>query len=127
MCIRDRYVSLNIRYYFEGFFFNKIPLLRKLKLREVSTFKMLYGSMRDANNPNTDPRLIQFPLGEDGRRQTYTLEEKPYMEWSVGVSNIFKVLRIDLVKRLTYLDLPNTPQMWGVKGLGIRARAALDF
>ena len=125
--VSDQYVSLNIRYYFEGFFFNKIPLLRKLKLREVSTFKMLYGSMRDANNPNTDPRLIQFPLGEDGRRQTYTLEEKPYMEWSVGVSNIFKVLRIDLVKRLTYLDLPNTPQMWGVKGLGIRARAALDF
>ncbi|MEM1319342.1 MAG: DUF5686 family protein [Bacteroidota bacterium] len=125
--VSDQYVSLNIRYYFEGFFFNKIPLLRKLKLREVSTFKLLYGNLRDANNPNITPNLVQFSETAEGVPETYSLSAKPYMEWSVGISNIFKLLRIDVIKRLTYLDHPETPELWGVKGLGIRARAALDF
>jgi hypothetical protein len=43
------------------------------------------------------------------------------MEASVGISNIFKVLRIDLVKRLTYLENPDAPN-WG-----IRARARFEF
>ena len=125
--VSDQYVSINIRHYFNGFFFNKIPLLRKLKLREVATFKGLWGGLTDINNPQLDKSLVQFSETEEGVPLTYTLEDKPYMEASVGVSNIFKILRVDLVKRLTYLDLPNTPHLWGVDGLGIRARAVLEF
>ncbi|MEO1625711.1 MAG: DUF5686 family protein, partial [Bacteroidota bacterium] len=91
--ISDEYVSINIRHYFQGFFFNKIPLLRKLKLREVVTFKGLYGRLSNGNNPMMDPSLIQFPVDGDGRQLSYTLEERPYMEASVGLSNIFKILR----------------------------------
>ncbi len=125
--VSDEFVSINVRHYFNGFFFNKIPLLRKLKLREVATFKGLWGGLTDANNPQIHPGLIQFSQDENGQPLTFTLEDKPYMEASVGVSNIFKVLRVDLVKRLTYLDLPDTPQLWGVDGLGLRARAVLEF
>ena len=31
----------------------------------------------------------------------------PYLEASVGLENIFKILRIDYYRRLTYLDQPN--------------------
>ena len=49
------------------------------------------------------------------------------MEASVGILNIFKVLRIDAIKRLTYLDNPNVPSLFGSRGLGIRARVAVEF
>ena len=42
-------------------------------------------------------------------------------EGSVGVGNIFKVLRVDAVKRFSYLDNPN------VSSWGIRARVKFDF
>ncbi|MEM6320529.1 MAG: DUF5686 family protein [Bacteroidota bacterium] len=56
----DAYVSWNMQHSFNGFIFNRIPLLKKLKLRELITFKGVWGSLRDANNPNLNPELIQF-------------------------------------------------------------------
>lgn len=123
----DRYVSLNYSHFFNGFFFNKIPLMKKLKLREVVTVKALYGQLRDINNPNLNPGLIQFEQDEDGVPTTYTLEDKPYVEVSVGVTNIFKFIRLDFIKRLTHLENPNVPQMFGVKGLGLRGRFKVEF
>jgi hypothetical protein len=32
--------------------------------------------------------------------------KKPYYEFVVGVYNIFKILRVEYVRRLSYLDLP---------------------
>ena len=123
----DQYVSLNIRHYFGGYLFNKIPLFKRLKLREVVTFKGLYGSISDANNPDLHPELIQFSRYEDGvTPQTYSLDD-PYLEASAGIANILKLFRIDVVKRFTHLDHPNVPNLWGVKGLGIRGRLVVEF
>lgn len=119
--VSDHYASINLDHCFNGFFFNKIPLIRRLKLREVMSFKGLYGGLRDENNPVLNPELLQFPNNTDGSRATYTLEKQPYIEGSVGVSNIFKLLRVDLVRRFTYLDHPNVAE-WGV-----RARVKFDF
>jgi len=123
----DQYVKVNIRHYFNGFFFNRIPLLKKLKLREAITFKSIYGRLSDANDPSINPNLLQFTRNEEGLQETFSLSDKPYMEASVGVLNIFKVLRVDLIKRLTYLDNPNVPSLFGSRGLGIRARVAVEF
>lgn len=125
--VSDQYVSFNALYYMNGYLLNKVPLIRKLKLREVFTFKMLYGSVSDKNNPNLHPELIQFPTDDLGDPTTFTLIKEPYMEGSVGVANIFKILSIDLVKRFNYLDNPNIPNLFGVKGLGIRFRMGLEF
>lgn len=119
--VSDHYVSLNIDHSFNGFFLNKIPLIRRLKLREVVTFKGLYGGIRDENDPVLHPSLLQFPVGEDGIRSTYTLEKQPYIEGSVGLANIFKLFRVDLVRRFTYLDHPEVAE-WG-----IRTRVKFDF
>lgn len=119
--VSDEYVAVNFDYYFNGFFFNKIPLLKKLKWREVATFKVLYGGLRDENDPATNPGTFVFPLDANGNPISYSLERKPYMEASVGIANIFKFFRVDLVKRLSYLDHPNVSE-WG-----IRARFKFDF
>lgn len=125
--VNDEYLTWNVEHFFNGFIFNKIPLLRKAKLREVITFKGIYGRLGDRNNPNKNSNLIQFLQTDDGVPVTYTLEEKPYMEASVGVSNLFKFGRLDFVRRLTYLDHPEVPSMFGVKGLGIRAKVKFEF
>ena len=123
----DQYVSLNVEHYFYGFIFNRLPLLRRLKLREIVTFKGLYGSLSDENNPLLDPTLIQFTEGENGGQATFTLDDRPYIEASFGISNIFKVLRVDIVKRFTHLENPNLPTLFGVKGMGIRAKFFIEF
>ncbi|KIO74783.1 membrane protein [Pedobacter lusitanus] len=119
--VSDHYASINIDHNFNGFFFNKIPLIKKLKLRESVSFKALYGGLRDQNNPDMDPSLLQFPRNADGVQTTYVLGNQPYMEGSVGIGNIFKILRVDMVKRFTYLDNPV------VSSWGIRARVKFDF
>lgn len=119
--VSDRYVAVNIDQHFMGFFFNKIPLLQKLKWREVASFKAIYGQLSNTNNPNLHPDLYQFPVRADGRPITYTLGNTPYVEGSVGVENIFKFIRVDYVRRFNYLDHPD------VSSNGIRVRVKLDF
>lgn len=113
--VSDEYVSLHFDHYFNGFFFNKIPLVKKLKLREVATLKVVYGGIRNENRPSNNDELIAFPTSSDGVVTTHSLYDGPYMEASVGIANIFKFFRIDLVKRLTYLDHPNIAE-WGIRG-----------
>jgi hypothetical protein len=119
--VSDHYVSVSTDYYFNGFIFNKLPLIKKLKLREVAGFKLLYGGVRKENNPAYNKNTFLFPTDEDGKTTTFSLDKKPYIEANVGIGNIFKVLRVDLVKRLTYLENPDAPD-WG-----IRARVKFDF
>lgn len=119
--VSDHYASFNIDHNFNGFFLNKMPLLKKLKLRESVSFKLLYGGLRDENNPAKDPTLLRFPTTDAGVLSTYMLNKEPYMEGSVGIGNIFKLLRVDLVKRFNYLDHPVVSE-WG-----IRARVKFDF
>jgi len=111
--VSDHYAGLNFDHYFNGFFFNKIPLLKWLKLREVVAAKILYGGARDENNPYKNPAQLRFPT-MGGITSTYVLNGRPYVEGSVGVFNIFKVLRVDIVKRFTYLEHPYT-NSWGMR------------
>jgi len=119
--VSDQYAGLFVDHYFNGFFFNKIPLIKKLKFREIITFKALYGSLSDRNNPNLNPDLYKFPTNEEGQVLTHTLSNGPYMEASIGIGNILKFFRVDFVKRLSYLDNPQ------VSEYGIRGRFKMDF
>jgi len=119
--VSDHYASIAIDHNFNGFVFNKVPLLKKLKLRETLDFKALWGGVRSENNPSTDASLLRFPVNSTGAATTYALNGTPYMEGSVGVSNIFKFLRVDMVRRFSYLDHPDAPK-WGVRG-----RVKVDF
>jgi hypothetical protein len=119
--VSDHYASLKVEYCLNGFILNKFPLLKKLKLREYVTFKTLYGGLRDENNPALHPSLLQFPVGTNGVPETYTLNRGAYTEGSIGIGNIFKIFRVDVVERFDYLDHPNTTRF------GIRGSAIFDF
>jgi len=119
--VTDQYTSLLIDHNFNGFFFNKIPFTKHLNIREIVTCKVLYGNVTKTNDPGQQSDLFRFPVQPNGTPVTYSLGKTPYIEGSIGIGNIFKLLRIDLVRRFTYLDNPN------VSKYGIRARFRLDF
>lgn len=115
--LNDRYASLDVSWDLNGKIFNRIPLLKKLKWREAIGFKMLYGHLTDKNNPMKHPGDSEFFLfpTRDGRPTSFVMDPKtPYMECSVGIHNIFKILHIDYVRRLNYLDHPDANK-WGVR------------
>lgn len=118
--ISDRYAGVMFDHYFNGFFFNKIPLLKKLKWREVIEAKVLYGGLKDENNPVKNSGLLQFPP-TNGIMQTFSLDNRPYIEAGVGIANIFKLIRLDFIKRFTYLEHPEIAE-WGIRG-----RVKFDF
>lgn len=119
--VSDHSVSANVQYYMNGFILNKIPLIKKLKWREVFSVKAIYGGLRDENNPAYTNNVFDFQKNEDNDPITYGFGNKPYVEASVGLTNIFKFLRVDYVKRLNYLDQPDVPKH------GIRVRVKFDF
>lgn len=113
----DQNVSWDVTYWLNGALLNYVPLLKKLKLREVVSFRGLYGSLSDKNDPTKNENLYQFPV-ETGCRG---LDKKPYMEMGVGLDNILTFLRVDYVWRLTYKDKP------GVNKSGVRIQFHFTF
>lgn len=107
--VADQYITGIATHHFQGLFLNHIPLLRKLKWREVATFKACWGNITDAN-----ANEVIIPQG------MYLLRF-PYMEASVGIENIFKCLRVDLLWRMNYLDHPD------VSRLGVGAMLYIEF
>ena len=96
----DSWATLFVEHNFGGFFLGKVPLLRKLNLREVATFKAAYGTLSDRNNgivgteASKDAALL-FPKGMSSL-------EKPYVEMGVGISNILRLFRVDAFWRMTH-------------------------
>jgi len=119
--VTDQYTSLLIDHSFNGFFFNKVPFMKHLSWREVVTCKILYGNVTKTNDPRYNTDLFRLPVEADGTPITYTMGKTPYIEGSIGIANILKVFRVDLVKRFTYLNNPN------VSEYGIRVRFRFDF
>lgn len=99
----DYFGSIDVSYFGNGILFNHIPYFKKLKLREVITFKGLMGGLTSRNDPAYNNNLFKFPEGV----ATSRLSSKPYMEFGVGIDNILTCLRLDYVWRLTYRDAPN--------------------
>jgi len=105
----DRYAAIFLRHYFEGYFFNKIPGIRKLKLREVITFKGVMGDMTAANGYANSLNDFIVP------------NRMPYMEMSAGIENILKIFRVDFMWRLSYRGEPYT------SNFGVRLGMSVSF
>lgn len=104
----DQYAGFYLENHWDGFFMNKIPLVKKLNLRLVTSGRLAYGSLSQRHETN-----MLFP---DFIKK---FERVPYAESTIGLENLFKFFRVDLVWRMTYLNDTNP--------LGIRAKFALNF
>ena len=115
----DRRVFWSVAWNMNGKIFNRIPLLKKLKLREYVAFRGIWGTLTDKNNPwknSGDAMLYEFPEG------SYPISpSKPYMEVAVGVRNIFKIFGVDYVRRINYHEHP------GTKKNGVRLNLTFSF
>lgn len=113
----DRYASIDMTYWGNGVLFNRIPLIKKLRLREVVGFKGLSGTLSKRNNPALHPELYRFPSDSDVR----LLGKTPYMEISAGIDNILTILRVEYAWRLSYRDTP------GADKSGLRIALHFNF
>ena len=107
--ISDEFFMANLSHNFRGLFFNHIPLIRKLKWREVIYGKVLLGHLSEKNL-----NYSQFPANSSQLTE-------PYYEVGVAIENIFKLIRIDASWRLSYLNKPN------VSPFGIMGSLRVDF
>ncbi|WP_315546706.1 DUF5686 family protein [Prevotella koreensis] len=112
--LNDRYASLSMSWDMNGKIFNRIPLIHKLKWREYIGVKCLWGYLSEKNNPLLeqnagDPNLMYFPEGVSVMDMN-----RPYVELVAGIHNIFKLLHVEYVRRLTYLD-PPTAHKHGIR------------
>jgi hypothetical protein len=92
--VTDEYATFQWIHNFQGKIFARVPFLRKLNWREILGFRGVYGTVSDENIALNASGLI------------YSAPEKFYWEYSAGVGNIFKVLRIDFSWRGNYLEMP---------------------
>lgn len=99
----DRWISLELTHHFDGFFLNRIPGVRKAKLREVIYFKTVWGSPTSRNR-NDNREGLAMPLNL----------RIPYIETGFGIENILKVFRLDFLWRATYRDNPDIVK-WGIR------------
>ena len=112
--LNDRYASLMVDWDLNGKIFNRIPLLRRLKWREWIGVKCLWGALTDKNNPYLAQNqgssvLMEFPEG------SHVMDKKtPYVELSLGIHNIFKLVHVEYERRLNYLHLPSANK-WGIR------------
>ena len=108
--INDQALSWDVTYWGNGILMNRLPLIKRLRLREVISLRGIWGSLSDKNNPNavetqnlvspSTSALFMFP--SDAPCQP--MGNKPYMEAGVGLDNILTILRVDYVWRITYRE-----------------------
>lgn len=138
--LNDRTFTMMYRWDLNGKIFNRIPLIKKLKLRETIGFNMMWGYLTDKNNPFRFNDIERYPntaskMEDPGYNFLYNMPGewvtqpngivnyqpitqvmnswRPYVEVNFGIHNIFKFFSVDYYHRLTYIR-PNT-QRWGLR------------
>ena len=103
----DLYIHLQTALVTNGVIFNHIPLINKLNLRETLGAKLAYGNLQEKNTKMILPSFIN----------TF---DKPYIQLSAGITNLFKVIAIEYIWAFPQIKNPNSN--WG-----IQARLSVDF
>lgn len=128
--VSDEFVQAFYVQHFEGLFTNRIPLLKKLSWRNFVAVKTAYGHISNENERRNfigdyNPFIKGITPRGEGLSAVHTFNRGPYVEASVGFENIFHILSLSYVQRLTYLNHSNNgprPRNWGIN-IGLR----IDF
>lgn len=112
--VTDTYISSHLEQHFNGLILNKIPLIKKLNLRSLLTFKTIYGTISDSNR------------GINKSNITYAAPtNKLYYEYGVGLENIgyknIRPLRVDAIWRGEHQSINGLPSPKFAIRIGIRS------
>jgi hypothetical protein len=107
--ISDKYVGAFIENHWGGLLIDRLPINKTLKWRLLTTGRIIYGDLSSRHNK-------EMLIPSFVRR----FNNVPYIESSIGIENIMKVLRVDLFWRMTH-------QIPGVSPLGIRTIISFRF
>lgn len=112
--VADSYVTLNLEHHFNGKILSYIPLIKKLKLREIAFIRGAYGSLSDESKAiNVEGFKYSAP------------NEHIYFEYGFGIENIgignLRIFRVDFNWRGNYLDRPD------ISKFGIKAGFQVGF
>lgn len=103
--IADQYMKFAYDHKLNGFLLNKIPLIKKLKLRELFGARMFWGDLSTKNNPYLSTDVVYFDRDKEGKIMTNVMTKEPYWEGYVGLDNILRVLRVQYYVRKTYNEI----------------------
>lgn len=112
--VSDQYVQLFWQHHFMGLIFNRIPLIKKMNLRESVGANVFYGTLSNKNKNFNKNNVFTV------------ITDTPYCEVSAGIENILDIIRIDFIYRATYNDgiyktnyttanPGNSVSNWGIK------------
>lgn len=107
--VSDQYVGAHLEHHWNGLLLDRVPLVRLLKWRLVTNYRMVYGTI---NERHKKEMLIPNSIK--------TFQNIPYMETGVGIENIFRAGRIDAIWRLTHLAPGESP-------FAVRAKFVVSF
>ncbi len=102
--VHDKYLHAYLEYHLNGFVFNRVPLLKRIGLREVLSAKGMIGSLSDKNQ-----QIVEFP-------SSISRMSNPYIELGAGVENIFRLFRVEAIWRV------NNKSILGAPTFGLRAK-----
>ncbi|MBW7844571.1 MAG: carboxypeptidase-like regulatory domain-containing protein [Bacteroidia bacterium] len=108
--VADEYIHFWYTQHLEGLIFNRIPIIKKWKWRNYVTAKAAYGNLSKTNKdvipPDGSMPFNVLPIRE-------FQQNKPYVEVGYGIENIFRLITVGAVHRLTYLS-SNKIRKWGI-------------
>lgn len=101
----DQFATLHLDWYTQGYIWAKLPLLKKLKFKEVFSVRAAYGTISEKNRE----------INIDTNTNFIAPDQQPYTELGVGLENILKFIRIDAIWRVNYLDTRPDIEKFGLR------------
>lgn len=99
--VADEQYSLRTTFVGDDFILSKIRFLDKLGIKEVISLRASYGRLSAKNDPLlSSAHIYDFPPA------SYRYGSAPYLEGTIGITNILGLLRVEYVHRFTYRNHP---------------------
>lgn len=112
--VADKYLRFQTTYHMRGLLFNRIPLIKRLRLREVISLHGYWGGMSQINSTPREgmPYLPSTSMPMNNRL---------HLEVGAGIDNIFTLFRVEYFYRITDPHIPAAHRH------AVRIRTSLAF
>lgn len=108
--VADEQVTFRTTFVGDDLLLAKIPIFNRLQFRELISLRASYGRLSSGNQrgyENLDDLNSQNIDVYDIPEVSYQYGSKPYIEGTIGITNILGLLRVEYVHRFTYRNHPD--------------------